>query len=318
MDKFAVASWCLGGCGDRYCLNGYTGFNSLDDQIQLAAEMEGVRGIELIYPFPEDMATIKNKLKEANLELISIINTALISPEFKFGSLTSADYGLWKKAVQYVKESMQAAKEINCPIVALWLGQDGFDYSMQVDYKTNWDRLFKGLEECCLFEPGIKLALEYKPREPRRYSTLASIGKTLYLCNKINADNLGVLLDFGHSLNAGENPAESVYLAQREDRLFHIHFNDNYGTWDDDMLVGSVRLWQTLEFLYLLEETGYQGWLSLDIFPFRSDGQKASQLSINMIKKMVKLNRRLNYQKIKQDQHSQDVLKVQELLYDLL
>lgn len=62
-------------------------------------------------------------------------------------------------------------------------------------------------------------------------------------------------------MNAYENPAETVALLKRYgDKLFHVHMNDNYRYWDDDMIVGSVHTIETLEFFYWLQRTGYDGW----------------------------------------------------------
>jgi xylose isomerase len=74
---------------------------------------------------------------------------------------------------------------------------------------------------------------------------------------------------------------ESIILAKRAgNRLFHMHFNDNHGTWDDDMIVGSVHSVCYLETLYWLDRSGYQGWLSMDQYPYREDGASAIGESI--------------------------------------
>jgi xylose isomerase len=48
-----------------------------------------------------------------------------------------------------------------------------------------------------------------------------------------------------------------------------MHLNDNYRDWDDDMLVGSIHIPEYLELAYWLRKLDYQGWLTLDIFPYR-------------------------------------------------
>jgi hypothetical protein len=50
---------------------------------------------------------------------------------------------------------------------------------------------------------------------------------------------------------AGENVAEAaVMLSMYGDKLFHLHFNDNYRFWDDDMIVGSVHFVEYVELLF--------------------------------------------------------------------
>ena len=95
---------------------------------------------------------------------------------------------------------------------------------------------------------------------------------------------MGVTIDTGHSLVAGENVAEAaVLLSDHGARLFHLHFNDNYRSWDDDMIVGSVHLVEFVELWFWLEELGYQGWYSMDQYPYREDGQGALRASVEFL-----------------------------------
>jgi xylose isomerase len=59
-----------------------------------------------------------------------------------------------------------------------------------------------------------------------------------------------------------------------------MHFNDNHGSWDDDMIVGSVHSVCYLELLYWLDRCEYTGWLSMDQYPYREDGAGAISESI--------------------------------------
>jgi xylose isomerase len=59
-----------------------------------------------------------------------------------------------------------------------------------------------------------------------------------------------------------------------------MHFNDNYATTDDDMIVGSVHSVYFLETLYWLDRCAYSGWLSMDQYPYREDAAGAIGESI--------------------------------------
>ena len=113
-------------------------------------------------------------------------------------------------------------------------------------------------------------------------------------------DNVGVLLDLGHSTAALENPAEAAALISRyKDKLFYIHLNDNYRFWDDDMMPGSVSIPVLMEFIYWLDEIGYDDYYTLDIFPFREDGVKAAIESIEWIKTMENVIEKYGREKIR-------------------
>jgi len=101
-------------------------------------------------------------------------------------------------------------------------------------------------------------------------------------------DNVGVLLDIGHSLAAGENFAEAAALLSSHGKLDYLHLNDNYRSWDDDMIFGSVHLVESLEFVYWLRRLNYKGWLTLDIFPYREDGVRAATQSRDWIQALFR------------------------------
>jgi xylose isomerase len=93
-----------------------------------------------------------------------------------------------------------------------------------------------------------------------------------------------VTIDTGHAYVAGEVVGESIVLAKRAgNRLFHMHFNDNFTAWDDDMIVGSVHSAAYIETLYWLDRCGYQGWLSMDQYPYREDAVGAIGESIQWL-----------------------------------
>ncbi|MFH1026160.1 MAG: TIM barrel protein, partial [Nitrospirota bacterium] len=107
--------------------------------------------------------------------------------------------------------------------------------------------------------------------------------------NEVGRENVGCLLDTGHASAGGENVAESIALLNMPNcsKLSYVHFNDNWHTWDDDMMAGSIHTFELLETLYWLKRTGYRGWLTLDIFPYRENGVQAATESIGWIKGLL-------------------------------
>jgi sugar phosphate isomerase/epimerase len=76
----------------------------------------------------------------------------------------------------------------------------------------------------------------------------------------------------------------AVILSDYGRKLFHLHFNDNYRSWDDDMIVGAVHFAEFLELLFWLREVGYDGWYSMDQYPYREDGQAAIRSSVEFLR----------------------------------
>jgi len=111
-----------------------------------------------------------------------------------------------------------------------------------------------------------------------------------------------------------EKPGDSVPLLSCHGRLFNVHFNDAYGEWDDDLIVGSIHIADTLGFLYYLDVTGYDGWLGLDIFPFREDASTAANLCIRNLNHLVTMLDRIDYGELRIAQETLDAGITQEIL----
>jgi xylose isomerase len=216
------------------------------------------------------------------------------------GSFTSKDARIRAEAIREVKKTIDMALALNCNKIDLWFGQDGYDYSFQADFISAWKQLIEGVQECADYNPKIKICIEYKLKEPRTHLFINSAAKTLLLIERVNRENVGALLDVGHALAAQENMAEVVTLLAggEENKLFYIHLNDNYRLWDDDMMVGSVHIIEYLELLYWLDRVGSKGWYTLDIFPYRENGVKAARESIEWIKALKEVLKRMGDERI--------------------
>ena len=143
-----------------------------------------------------------------------------------------------REAVRTAKETIDFAETVGAGIVNLWLGQDGFDYPFQTDYTAQWENMVNGIRACADYKPAVRLALEFKPREPRNRSLIDSASTALLMTREIDRSNVGVTIDNGHVLQGGANMAQAAELCGRAGKLFNLHMNDNYAAWDDDMIAG--------------------------------------------------------------------------------
>lgn len=282
----------FGPTSDRFCPVGYRPVISTREKILLAKQVIGLDGVELHFPAMfEEMTPAETKifLNEVGLEC-SIVSPIMASdPAWGYGSLSNPELGIRKDAIQRIKDAMDASVDLDTYRLNLWLGQDGFDYPFQVDYRKSWKYLVEGISECAQHNSKVQLCVEPKLKQPRAHSTLGTVARVLLLVQDINLENVGVLLDTGHSLFAYENLAEQVVSINERNKLFYLHFNDNYGDWDWDMVVGSVHHFEFIEMLFWVRQVGYSGWYSLDQFPQREDPVKALSHSIESVKTMERL-----------------------------
>lgn len=287
MSKYSIILGNLGNTCDRFLSSGYKDQLPKETLIRQASEIDGVEGVELVGTWdvaPDNVEQVGELLDKYGLKCVSIIPDHFSQKRWGRGSLSAKDPDIRKQALDYTFECVQMARTLGCKTLNIWPGQDGYDYVLQshLVQERNW--LMENIKAVAQASPDINFALEYKPKEPRNHSFMARASDTLLLAKETKLDNVGVTIDTGHAFVAGENVAESIVILQEYGRkLFHMHFNDNYGSWDDDMIVGSVHFPLYVETLFWLKETNYQGWLSMDQYPYREDGQGALRESVEFL-----------------------------------
>ena len=268
----------FGNCADRYCLGGYGGGgNTVEEMLDLSKKVEGLDGLELVgnwHVNDQNIRDVAKMFKDRGLKIPMLVPDLWTQAKWGRGSLAAPDARTRQAAVDEVKKVMDWAAELDCPYVDVWPGQDGFDYSFQADYVEAWKWLREGLAVCSQHNDKVRVLVEYKLKEPRTHCFVDHASTVLLLLQGL--DKVGVLLDVGHSLAAWENVAEAAALLSTYGKLDYLHLNDNYRSWDDDMIVGAVHLVEYLELVYWLKRLGYKGWLTLDIFPYREDGVAAA------------------------------------------
>jgi xylose isomerase len=284
--KIGVGLWCVSFASDRFVVGGYRPIQSIQDQIKIVSRIQGAESFDL---HTSDFAGAKPKdigkmADDLGLKINAVNPNIFGDTDFKYGAFTNTDKKLRQKAIDLVKSSLDTAMELKANVSSLWPGQDGYDYLFQNDYNRQWDGTVGALQEICDYAPAFKICYEYKPKEPRMFSLVENAGKALSLMHDVDRKNIGIVLDYGHSLFARENAAATLCFIDRAGKLFNVHFNDAYGNWDDDLMAGTANVWSNLEFFWYLKKSTYDGYVTLDMFPYREDPFEACSLAVRMIK----------------------------------
>ena len=240
------------------------------DLLTRAATVEGLSAVDLNYPDHLEGisdAEMAAHLKACGLRLNGYAMRYYTEPGFKLGAFTHPDPTVRRKAIDLTRRGIDSMRAVGGKVMTLWLGQDGFDYSFQADYRALWEQEVDAIREVAEHDPSIDVSIEYKPNEPRSFAILPDVATTLLAVREAGSPNLGVTLDFAHVLYAGEMPAYAAALVARHSRLLGVHLNDGYAHRDDGLMVGSVHIQQTIELLHALEGIGYDGVIYFDTFP---------------------------------------------------
>jgi xylose isomerase len=302
---------------DRFLLSDDRHKPSAVELIQLAGQVEGLEGVELIHPahlHVENVDQIKTILGDQQLQMASLACSISSSPQYRAGSLTSDDPAVRSLAIETAKTAMDLSADLGCGRINLWLGRDGFDYPFQIDYDVTWARMVEAIREISAHRDDVVIGIEYKIKEPRRWILASTAPKTVLLAEEVGRPNVGVLLDTGHALYAYENMAETLALLSRRGRLVHVHFNDNTRLWDDDMIIGSQHFLEFFEMLYWLDRIGYEGWLSFDPHPLLEDATRCVEIGLAYVKGMLSVMEDIGIQTIQEAIESGQVTDIMGLL----
>ncbi len=270
MLKMGIITGFLSKTKDRF--HEYNKPLELEGKFELMTEIDGYDGVELVYPYEvNDPQATQVLLRKYNLNIAAVNVNVKAEPEFLNGGLTSHDKIVRAKAVRFIKEAKDFAAAAGADKVTCCPLGDGYEFSFQYDYAQTWKYLVETFGEAGEYKPEIPLYIEYKPSETRGRCFVDSAAKTLCLLNDIQNRDMGVTLDFGHSIYGNENPAEALVLLAESPYKLYIHVNDNDGKWDWDYFCGTKHFLEYVEFLYFLKKYGYNDYLTSDTSPTRWD-----------------------------------------------
>lgn len=255
------------------------------------AATAGLTAADLNYPdhFVNDSpADLTRALDDNGMILNGMAMRYYTDPGYKLGAFTHPDAAVRRTAIDETKRGLDVLAEMGGSLMTLWMGQDGFDYSFQMDYARAWGDTIDAMIEVADHNPAIDIALEYKPNEPRAFALMPDAATTLLAIKEIGRDNTGVTLDFAHVLYADEMPAFAAALVARNSRILGVHLNDGYGKWDNGLMVGAVHPIQTVELLVELERSGYNGAIYFDTFPDHSglDPVEEARTNIEVVQRL--------------------------------
>ena len=315
---FGAGLWLFGQFIDRYATDAYGPPVGILEAIHRAGQVGDLVSLDINYPFDEDVSIsdIKEALDRNKLRCHAI-TPASYSQRYRKGGLTNPDPATRRACIDLYKEALEPARELGAKYVKFWPGQDGYDYPFQADYEDLWNDSVEAVREIAASAPDMQFAIECKFKEPRTHMLFCNVATTLLAIQDMGVDNVGIVMDLGHSLFAKETPSEAIQLAHRRGKLTSVEVNDNWREWDDDMTVGSVHLIETLEFMYTLRKIGWDDVILLDQFPFREDPVQAAKESIQTLRKLDAMVDKIDMVQLREAQQRQDALAAQRLVLDL-
>jgi xylose isomerase len=313
--KSAIITGFLGETKDRF--RGYNKPVTVEQKLSLVSSMVDIDGVEMVYPYEVPEASeLKDLLNKYNLNMACVNVNIKSEPEFVRGGITSEIKEYRKKAVRFIKEAKDYAEALGADKVQCCPLGDGYEYSFQENYAKAWKYMTEGFAEAGEYKPEITLYLEYKPNEVRGRCYLDSAAKTICMLQQIGNKNMGVTIDFGHSLYGGETPAEALCLIAESGYPYYVHINDNDRKWDWDYIVGTHNFLAYVEFVYYLQKYGYSNYFTSDTSPQRVDIKRCFESNARWTNKIWNLVKSLDKKQIEKLMSSEEYMDMWKYLED--
>lgn len=206
----------------------YTVDINIEERLEIAAKLGdyGLRGIEAHYPneINEDNIHIWQQFeKDTGIKLITVIPLLFRGKMFEFGSLSNPIKEKRHEAIELTKRTLLMNREMNTEFAILWPGIDGYENPFGIDFASMRARFTEGLAEAMDAVPGVRVAFEPKPYEPRGHIIYGTTPEGILLCHQVesllkNPENRKIL-DKGEALCC-LNPEIGHVLMAYEDLPF--------------------------------------------------------------------------------------------------
>jgi xylose isomerase len=280
-------------------------------------------GVEAHYPNEvnwENLHLYRELEKETGIKLITAIPLLFYDRQFEFGSLSNPDQKVRKIAVDRLKDSLRINKELGTDLCVVWPGIDGYENPFGHDFYGMWRRFEEGVAEAMDEVPGVRVALEPKPYEPRGNNIYRNTANGLLMARNVEAtlearENIKLLKqghalvglnpEVGHVLMGHEELAYAFASVLREGRLAHSHWNSQpLGNYDQDLNVGVLGLDQMIATLLVYKMYDYRGFYGIDINPERMPAEKGIVLSMNALKVGAAIVNQLDFEALVEAMYS--------------
>ncbi len=302
--KFSAGIWFFSPPFSRFHAK-YQPDLSIEQRLEIAARLKpyGLAGLEAHYPNEineENLGLWQKFQRDTGIKLITVIPLLFWDTQFEFGSLSSPLEAPRRAAIERTRQAFALNKQLDTEFAVVWPGIDGYENPFGLDFVAARERFADGLAEAMDAVPGVRVAFEPKPYEPRGRILFGTTPEGVLLGHmverrlahrenqKLLGEGHGLVCmnpEVGHVLMGFEDLAYAFSWPLSEGRLAHSHWNSQpLGNYDQDLNVGVVSPEQLEALLYTLKMYGYTGWFGIDINPERMPVETALKISMDAIR----------------------------------
>ena len=302
--KFSAGIWFFSPAASRFHAK-YQKDVPLEARLEIAAGLKktGLAALEAHYPNEineKNLPVWTAFAKQTGIRILTVIPLLFWDEQFEFGSLSNPDKAIRKVAIERTRDALKLNTQLDTDFAVVWPGIDGYENGFGLDFAAARARFADGLAEAMDAAPGVRIAFEPKPYEPRGHILYGTTPEGILLGHQVEAKltnpvNTKILKDghalvcmnpeVGHVLMGFEDLPYAFSWPLSEGRLAHSHWNSQpLGNYDQDLNVGVISPEQLEALVYTLKLHSYRGYFGIDVNPERMSVQTALQNSFDAIR----------------------------------
>jgi D-psicose/D-tagatose/L-ribulose 3-epimerase len=265
------------------CNEAFEGW-SWADTVQAVAGA-GYDGIE-IAPFtlaesvkdltPGERATIRRQAEEAGLEIVGL-HWLFVSP--KGLHVTTDDETTRRRTTAYMQALIHACGDLGGRVMIIGSPEQR-EVQEGVPYRVAWRR-FVDMIEACLDDAaarGVTLCMEALPADSTNFVT--SLDEAVEMVRQVDHPNFQTMFDV-HNARLETEPLPAL-LRRTMPYVRHVHVQEMDGSYPGagDFDFGAI--------LSVLQEEGYQGYVSAEVFDFSPGAELIARQTIVTLRAALK------------------------------
>ncbi|MCI0333168.1 MAG: sugar phosphate isomerase/epimerase [Planctomycetes bacterium] len=260
--------------------NAYLRF-SIEETIARVAAL-GYKGIELLADVPhawpaglldEQKQSIRDALAKHQLAISNInafMMNAVADPRQPYWHPSWIEPDPHYRAIrrEHTKRALYLARDLGAPNITT---EPGGPLAHGQTWRNGADVFYDELMPCIDVAESLNVPLLIEP-EPGLL--IERFDQYLEFVGRIDSPMIGLNFDVGHAYCVGEDPQD--WIAKMQPHTRHYHLEDIAATRVHQHLVpghGAIDFPATLA---AIQNTGYAGWLTVELYPYINDPDKAA------------------------------------------
>jgi len=256
--------------------------HSIEETIRRIAAL-GYHGIELLadvphaWPaglLPERVEAIRRSLDDAGLTISNInafMMNGIADPRQPYWHPSWTDPDRHYRAIrrEHTKRALGLAASLGAPHITTEPGGPAFEGQSRAQASDIfYDELMPCIEKA--EQVGVGLLIEPEPE-----LLIERFDQYLEFVDRIDSPQVGLNFDVGHAFCVGEDPQD--WVERMSEHTVHYHFEDIAPTRVHQHLVpghGAIDFAATLR---AIQQTGYSGWLTVELYPYLESPDAAAR-----------------------------------------